>query len=112
MWGIVRVRVSSSLIKPAKNDGSTCCPRRSMRSGSLDTKNESENSSSYQSFFVETTLYAAKLVEGKVRKYTRYQEEIKSAKPSAFNYTLQTGTGISVVRKHGLKGKNLNFGRK
>ena len=68
-----------------------------------------KTSSSYQSFFVETTLYAAKLVQGKVRKYTRYQEEIKSAKPSAFNYTLQTGTGISVVRKHGLKGKNLNF---
>ena len=83
-----------------------------MRSGNLDTKNESENGSSYQSCFVETTLYAAKLVQGKVRKYTCYQEEIKSAKPSAFNYTLPTATSISVVRECGLKGKNLNFDRK
>lgn len=75
-------------------------------------KKESENGSSYQSCFVETTLYAAKLVQGKIGKYICYQEEIKSAKPSAFNYTLPTGTSISVVRKRGLKGKNLNFGRK
>ena len=57
-------------------------------------------------------LYAAKLVQGKVRKYTCYQEEIKSAKHSAFNHTLPTTTSISVVRERGLKGKNLNFDRK